>query len=310
MIFYLAKKILLLVLTLFLVSFIVFALVRFIPGDPVLAIAGAEATPEVIEETRLALGLNRPMVDQYFVYLKGLVHGDLGSSLKTHQSVWEDIIHRLPASLELALAGIIVSVAVGMTLGIIAGLRPGNWVDLTARFISLFGVSSPTFWTGLLFVLAFGYYWRLFPIAGRGTLQHLVLPSVTVSLTSMAFLTRLTRATLMEVLAEDYIRTARAKGLPPVRVILKHAVRNSLIAPLTVAGLEFGRLMSGVIVIEIIFAWPGIGKLLIDSIQFRDWPAIQGLILVYAFIFALANTGVDLIYPIIDPRMRQGIGQR
>ena len=310
MIFYLAKKVLLLILTLFLVSFIVFALVRFIPGDPVLAIAGAEATPEVIEETRLALGLNRPMLDQYFVYLKGFVHGDLGSSLKTHQSVWEDIIHRLPASLELALAGMFVSVAVGMTLGIIAGLRPGNWADLTARFISLIGVSSPTFWTGLLFVLAFGYYWRLFPIAGSGTLRHLVLPAVTVSLTSMAFLTRLTRATLMEVLSEDYIRTARAKGLPPVRVILKHALRNSLIAPLTVAGLEFGRLMSGVIVIEIIFAWPGIGKLLIDSIQFRDWPVIQGLILVYAFIFALANTGVDLIYPIIDPRMRQEIGQR
>jgi ABC-type dipeptide/oligopeptide/nickel transport system permease component len=308
--YYISKRILLLLLTLLIVSFIVFALVRLIPGDPVLAIAGAEATPEVIEEMRTALGLDRPILPQYVVYMKGLFRGDLGSSLKTQQMVGEDILRRLPATLELAVAGMFVSLVVGISLGILAGLRPGNWVDVSARLVSLFGVSSPTFWTGLLFVLAFGYYWRLFPIAGSGGLQHLVLPAITVSLTSMAFLTRLTRASLMEVLSEDYIRTARAKGLSPMRVVVKHALRNSLIAPLTVAGLEFGRLISGVIVIEIIFAWPGIGKLLIDSIQFRDWPVIQGLILVYAFIYAAVNTGVDLMYAVLDPRMKLNTGQR
>jgi ABC-type dipeptide/oligopeptide/nickel transport system permease component len=300
---YITRRIAHLIPTLFIVSFLVFALVRMIPGDPVTAIAGIEAPPEVIEKMRSALGLDKPIFTQYFLYLKGILQGDFGTSLRTHQSVWSEIWRRLPATTELAVAGMIVSLTFGIILGVVAGLRPGNLADTFARGISLFGVSSPTFWTGLLFVLAFGYYWRLFPIAGSGELRHLVLPAVTVSLTSLAFITRLTRANMMEVLSEDYIRTARAKGLSPVRIVLKHALRNALIAPLTVAGLELGRLISGVIVIEIIFAWPGIGKLLIDSIQFRDWPLIQGLILTFALIFALVNVVVDLTYVILDPRI-------
>ncbi len=301
---YVGKRVLYVIPTLLILSFIVFGLVRLIPGDPVLAIAGPDATPEVLEEMRTALGLNRPILSQYGIYLKGLLVGDLGTSLRTRQQVWSEIGRRLPSTLELAAAGMIVSLIVGIGLGIIGALRPGNWTDASTRLISLLGVSSPTFWTGLLLVLAFGYYWRLFPIAGSGGLRYLVLPAVTVSLTSLAFITRLTRASLMEVFSQDYIRTARAKGAPPVRVIVHHALQNALIAPLTVAGLEFGRLVSGVIVIETIFAWPGIGKLLIEAIQFRDWPVIQGLILTFALIFTIVNLAVDILYGILDPRIR------
>ena len=197
----------------------------------------------------------------------------------------------------------LLSLVVGVGLGVLAALRPGGTVDALARFVSLFGVSSPTFWTGLLFILAFAYYWRLFPISGRGGLEHLVLPAATVSLTSVAFISRLTRASLLEVLSQDYVRTARAKGTAGSRVVLKHALRNALMSPITVAGLEFGRLLSGVIVIEIIFSWPGTGRLLVNAIQFRDFPVIQGLVLVYALIFALVNLAVDLVYAALDPRI-------
>lgn len=301
---YMVRRIIYLIPTLLILSFIVFILVRLIPGDPVLAIAGPDATPEVLEEMRTALGLDRPILTQYVVYLKGLLVGNLGTSLRTHQQVWIEIWRRLPSTVKLATAGMMLSLIMGISLGIVSALQPGNWVDASTRLVSLLGVSSPTFWTGLLFVLAFGYYWRLFPIAGSGGIHHLVLPAATVSLTSLAFITRLTRASLMEVFSQDYIRTARAKGLPPVRVIVHHALQNALIAPLTVAGLEFGRLVSGVIVIETIFAWPGIGKLLIDAMQFRDWPVIQGLILTFALIFVVVNLAVDIIYAILDPRIR------
>jgi peptide/nickel transport system permease protein len=301
---YVARRIIHLVPTLFIVSFIVFVLVRLIPGDPVLAMAGPDATPEVLEEMRTALGLNRPILTQYGLYLKGIFQGDFGTSMRTHQPVWGEIWRRLPSTLELATAGMLVSLLFGMGMGVTAALRPGRWMDALTRVVSLLGVSSPTFWTGLLFVLAFGYYWRIFPIAGSGGIQHLVLPAATVSLTSLAFITRLTRASLIEAFSQDYIRTARAKGLSPVRIVAKHALRNALIVPLTVAGLEFARLMSGVIVIETIFAWPGIGKLLIEAIQFRDWPVIQGLILTFALIFAIVNVGVDMIYAMLDPRIR------
>jgi ABC-type dipeptide/oligopeptide/nickel transport system permease component len=301
---YIGRRLLYLIPTFFILSFIVFTLVRLIPGDPVMAIAGPDSTPEVLQEMREALGLDRPVANQYLVYLKGLFKGDLGTSLRTHQPVWIEIGLRFSSTVELAAAGMMVSLFVGITLGVLAALRPGNWLDAFTRLISLFGVSSPTFWTGLLFVLAFGYYWRLFPIAGSGTIWHLVLPAATVSLTSLAFITRLTRASLIEVFSQDYVQTARAKGASPVRVIIHHSLQNALIAPLTVAGLEFGRLVSGVIVIETIFAWPGIGKLLIEAIQFRDWPVIQGLILTFALLFAVVNLIVDILYAVIDPRIR------
>jgi len=300
---YMLRRLEHLIPTLIIVSFIVFALVRMIPGDPVLAIAGVESTPEQIEKLRQKLGVDQSIAPQYFRYLTHLLQGDLGTSIRTAEPVITTILDRLPATIELAVAGMSISLLFGIILGIVSGLRPGNWVDTLARIISLVGVSSPTFWTGLLFVLAFGYYWRIFPVAGSGGLKFLVLPAITISLASLAFITRLTRANLIEVLSEDYIRTARAKGVPPILVVVKHALRNALIAPLTIAGLEFGRLISGVIVIEIIFAWPGIGKLLIDSIQFRDWPVIQGLILTFALMFAFVNVGVDMIYVILDPRI-------
>lgn len=300
---YLLRRLTNLVPTLLLVSFLVFAAVRMIPGDPVSAIAGPDATPEIMDQVREALGLNEPMLVQYGHFLLGLIRLDLGNSISTRQPVSQEIARRLPATLELAGAAMLISLLLGVLLGIAAALGRGGPIDFGARLVSLFGVSSPTFWTGLLFILAFGYYWRIFPMAGRGTLLHLVLPAFTVSLTSVAFISRLTRATLLEVLSLDYVRTARAKGAPPVRVVLKHALRNALMSPITVAGLEFGRLLSGVIVIEIIFSWPGTGRLLINAIQLRDFPIIQGLVLTYAAIFAVVNMLVDVLYAVLDPRI-------
>lgn len=289
--------------TLLVVSFLVFAWVRMIPGDPVSAIAGPDATPEIMDQVREALGLNEPMLTQYGHFLSGLARLNLGTSLATRQPVAKEIARRLPATLELAGAAMLISLVLGILLGVAAALGRGGPLDFIARLVSLIGVSSPTFWTGLIFILAFGYYLRIFPMAGRGTPLHLVLPSFTVALTSVAFISRLTRATLLEVLSLDYVRTARAKGLPPTFVVVKHALRNALIGPITVAGLEFGRLLSGVIVIEIIFSWPGTGRLLINAIQLRDFPVIQGLVLTYAAIFAIVNMLVDVLYAVLDPRI-------
>jgi peptide/nickel transport system permease protein len=301
---YVVKRLLQLIPSLLVLSLLVFSLVRMIPGDPVSAIAGQDATQEVLDEMREALGLNKPFLVQYGTYLEGLVYGDLGMSLRTRQPVLSEIGHRLPATMELAGAGILISLFGGIAFGILAALKPGNWADSSTRVVSLLGVSLPTFFSGLLFVLVFGYYLRLLPIAGRGGWEHLVLPALTISLTSLAFITRLTRASLLEVLSTDYIRTARAKGASIGRIIMGHALQNALIGPITVAGLEFGRLVSGVIVVETIFAWPGIGRYLIDAISFRDWPVIQGLILTFAVLFALVNLAVDVLYAVIDPRIR------
>lgn len=289
--------------TLLVVSFLVFTSVRMIPGDPVSAIAGPDATPEIMDQVREALGLNEPLLTQYGSFLSGLARLNLGTSLATRQPVAKEIARRLPATLELAGAAMFISLVLGILLGVAAALGRGGPIDFIARLVSLIGVSSPTFWTGLILILAFGYYLRIFPMAGRGTPLHLVLPSFTVALTSVAFISRLTRATLLEVLSLDYVRTARAKGLPPTFVVVKHALRNALIGPITVAGLEFGRLLSGVIVIEIIFSWPGTGRLLINAIQLRDFPVIQGLVLTYAAIFAIVNMLVDVLYAVLDPRI-------
>lgn len=303
---YLGHRITHLFITLFFVSFIVFAMVRMIPGDPALVMAGPEATPEIVEQLRTSLGLDQPFYLQYWIFLERLWGGDLGDSFQTHQSVLKEIGMRLPATLQLAAAGILLSVLLGVGLGVLAALRPGRSIDTLARLISLFGVSSPTFFTGLIFILAFGYYLRLLPFAGSGGLRFLILPAVTISLSGVAFISRLTRSSMLEALSQDYVRTAWAKGLPPHKVILKHALRNALLAPITVIGLQFGHMLSGVIVIEIIFTWPGTGKLFIDSILFRDFPVIQGLILTYTVIFALVNVGVDLLYALIDPRIELG----
>lgn len=292
--------------TLLLVSFVVFAMVRMIPGDPALVMAGPEATPQIVEQLRTSLGLDQPFYLQYWVFLSRLWKGDLGESFQTHQPVLKEIGMRLPATLQLAVAGILISVLLGAALGILSALRPGKSIDMFARLISLFGVSSPTFFTGLMFMLAFGYYLQLLPFAGSGGLRFLILPAVTVSLPGIAFICRLTRSSLLEVLSQDFVRTAWAKGSPAWIVILKHALRNALLAPITVIGLQFGHMLSGVIAIEIIFTWPGTGKLLIDSVLFRDFPVIQGLILAYTVIFALVNVGVDLLYVMIDPRIELG----
>jgi peptide/nickel transport system permease protein/oligopeptide transport system permease protein len=301
---YIARRLLQLVPTLVAVSFLIFLMVRLIPGDPALLIAGENASPELVASIRERLGLDRPLLLQYGAYLGSLVRGDLGTSLRTHRPVAEEIAARLPATLQLAVASGLIFTVVGVLLGVTAGIRRGRWPDHLVRVLSLVGVSSPAFWIGILLMLAFSLQLRLLPSAGRGTLAHVVLPAVTASLVGIALVSRLVRASIIEILGEDYVRTARAKGLAHRAVVYRHVLFNALIPAVTILGLEFGVLLGGLVVVESVFAWPGSGKLLIDAIRMRDYPVVQSVVLLFAFMLAAVNLLVDLLCGVLDPRIR------
>jgi peptide/nickel transport system permease protein/oligopeptide transport system permease protein len=301
---YVARRVVQLVPTLLAVTLLIFLMVRLIPGDPALLIAGENATPELLAAIRERLGLDRPLLVQYGVYLAHLVRGDLGTSLRTHRPVGEEIAARLPATLELAVAAGLIFTVLGVLLGVAAGIRRGRWPDHLVRVLSLVGVSSPGFWIGILLMLAFSLQLRLLPSAGRGTLAHVVLPAVTASLVGIALVARLVRTSIIEILEEDYVRTAWAKGLARPRVVYRHALLNALIPAVTILGLEFGALLGGLVVVESVFAWPGSGKLLIDAIRMRDYPVVQSLVLVFACMLALVNLAVDVLCGLLDPRIR------
>jgi len=301
---YVARRVLQLVPTLVVVSFLIFLMVRLIPGDPALLIAGENATPELVASIRERLGLDRPLLLQYWSYLGNVLRGDLGTSLRTHRPVAEEIAARLPATLQLAVASGLIFTVLGVPLGVTAGIRRGHWPDHLVRVISLVGVSSPAFWIGILLMLAFSLQLRILPSAGRGTLAHVVLPAVTASLVGIALVSRLVRASIIEILGEDYVRTARAKGLPHRAVVYRHVLFNALIPAVTILGLEFGVLLGGLVVVESVFAWPGSGKLLIDAIRMRDYPVVQSVVLLFAFMLAVVNLLVDLLCGLLDPRIR------
>jgi peptide/nickel transport system permease protein len=301
---YVARRVLQLVPTLVVVSFLIFLMVRLIPGDPALLIAGENATPELVASIRERLGLDRPLLLQYWTYLKNVLRGDLGTSLRTHRPVAEEIAARLPATLQLAVASGLIFTVLGVPLGVAAGIRRGRWPDHLVRVISLVGVSSPAFWIGILLMLAFSLQLRILPSAGRGTLAHVVLPAVTASLVGIALVSRLVRASIIEILGEDYVRTARAKGLAHRAVVYRHVLFNALIPAVTILGLEFGVLLGGLVVVESVFAWPGSGKLLIDAIRMRDYPVVQSVVLLFAFMLAVVNLLVDLLCGLLDPRIR------
>jgi len=301
---YTLRRILISIPTLVGVLVIVFMMVRLAPGDPAVLLAGEFASPEVIERARARFGLDRSYPEQFVRFIGGLAQGDLGRSTRTNRLVTEDLANFFPNTLELALAAIVVALIVGIPAGVISALRPNGPLDFGVTFVALLGVSMPVFWFGLLAILFFSVQLGWFPVAGRGTWQHLVLPAITLGLSSTAIIARMTRSSMLEVLNLDFVRTARAKGLPDRSVVLKHALRNALVPVVTVVGLQFGALLAGAVITETVFTWPGIGRLLVDSIRARDYPVVQGAVLLIAVSFVLVNLVVDLIYGFIDPRIR------
>ena len=301
---YAVRRVLISIPTVLGVLLIVFLMVRLAPGDPAMRLAGEFADQATIERIRERFGLNRPMHEQFGIFIANLAQGDLGRSTRTNRPVIEDLRQYFPNTLELALGAITVSLLIGIPAGIIAALRQNTWADLVIMFGALIGVSMPVFWFGLLAILYFSVQLGWFPVAGRGTFSHLVLPAFTLGVSSMAIVARMTRSSMLEVLSQDYIRTARAKGLINNAVVLKHAFRNALVPVVTIIGLQFGQLMAGAVLTERVFTWPGIGRLLVDSIDARDYPVVQGAVLLIAVSFILINIVVDVVYAIIDPRIR------
>ncbi len=285
------------------IVFFVTLILDLIPGDPVLIILGQNATAEQVAALRHELGLDRPLVIRYADYIGRALTGDLGRSIMTKRSVAAEVADAWPNTLLLASAAIAIAVAFGIGLGALSALRPNGWLDLGVRVLALLGLSMPIFWIGLVFIYIFGFYLRLLPIGGSGTPQHLVLPAVTLALPSVALVARMTRSSLLEVLGEDYVRTARAKGLAEPVVLFGHALKNALIPVVTVIGLQFGQLLGGAILTETVFAWPGLGRLVVLAIFARDYPLLQGIVLIFALSYVVVNLLVDLAYAWLDPRI-------
>jgi len=301
---YLVRRLLLTIPVLLGVATLVFSLIHFIPGDPAQAMLGEGAAPEDVAQLRERLGLDRPILVQYGSFLQGLARGDLGVSLRNDQPVLQQIVERMPATAELAFASMAVAVLIALPLGIIAAVWRGTAVDYGAMTLSLVGISIPNFWLGPLLAIVFAVELGWLPVGGRGTLAHLILPSVTLGAALAAILARMTRASLLEELGEPYVLAARAKGVSRTRAILHHAFRNSLIPIVTILGLQFGVVLTGAVITETIFAWPGIGRLLIQSISFRDYPTVQGCVLLIAVTYVGVNLITDLTYGFLDPRIR------
>lgn len=290
---------------------VVFLVVHLIPGDPVRALLGDQATAAQIARTRQDLGLDQPLVVQFLDYLARLLRGDLGVSIASRQPVADQIAARLPSTATLAIAGVLMSVVIGVPLGVLSATLRGRFADFVTLVISSFGVAAPPFWIGILLSTAFAIHLGWLPAIGGGEpgdtgsiLRALVLPATALGLSGMALVARMTRSSMLDVLSEDYVRTARAKGLGERAVIYKHALRNAAIPIVTVIGLNFGHLLGGTIVMETVFARPGIGKLLLDAILGRDYPVVQGVTLVIAVSFVLVNLLTDLTYPFFDPRLK------
>ena len=303
---FLARRLLLAIPVLLGVATLVFALLHLVPGDPVQAMLGDAASPQSVAELRSRLGLDRPLHLQYAAFVAGAAHGDLGVSLRTNERVTAAIAARLPATVELALAAILVALVIAIPAGVVAAVNPDSGVDHAATTFALVGISMPNFWLGPLLAIVFSVGLGWFPVSGRGTLAHLVLPAITLGAPLAAVLARMTRASLIDELRELYITAARARGLPPGRVVMKHAFRNSLIPIVTVLGLQVGGVLTGAVITETIFAWPGVGRLLIQSIGFRDYPVVQGCVLFIAMTYVSVNLLTDVAYAYLDPRIRVG----
>lgn len=292
--------------TLFGVSVAVFLLLHLVPGDPARMVAGLDATEADLVLIRQDLGLDKSLPEQYLTWLNNLLHGNMGKSTRSRNPVTYEIGLRMPATWQLTAVSITIAVVIGMVTGIIAATRRNSVWDYGSMVAALLGICTPSFWLGLMLMLIFAVQLHWFPTSGRGDWRHLVLPGFTLGAGAAAIIARVTRSSLLEVLHQDYIRTATAKGLRPATVIYRHALKNALIPVVTVVGLEFGYLLAGAVITETVFAYPGIGRLLVDSIGFRDFPVVQGILLILATQFVLINLVVDLIYAWLDPRIHYG----
>jgi ABC-type dipeptide/oligopeptide/nickel transport system permease component len=289
------------------VTLVVFAMTWLTPGDPVVALLGESAqgiSAEAREDLRRELGLDQPWPVQYLSYVGGLVQGDLGTSIRSRRPVLVEVTDRLPATAELAIAGLAIAIVLGVSLGVAAALKRRTWVDAAAIAVALIGVSVPVFWSGFLLMMVFSLELGWLPASGRGDWRNLILPATTVGVASAAFIARITRGAVLETLGQDYVRTARAKGLRARVVVVRHALRNALLPIVTVVGLQLGSLLGGAVLTETVFAWPGVGRMLVDAIIARDLPLVQGTVLVISLLFILVNLAVDLSYAAINPRVR------
>jgi peptide/nickel transport system permease protein/oligopeptide transport system permease protein len=301
---HIVRTLLLSLVTLFGVSVLIFLMLRVLPGDPARVLAGLDASVEQVDRLRAELGLDEPLLSQYWSFISGVLQGDLGTSARTSRPVALEIVARMPATLTLAMVATLIGSVVGVSAGVIAAVRRNSVLDHVISSVAMIGVSMPVYWLGLLLILLFAVTLGWLPAAGSEGPLSIVLPGATLGAFSTALISRMTRASMLEVLGQDFIRTAQAKGAPPTTVIVKHGLRNAFIPILTVISLQFGALLGGAVLTETVFGWPGIGRLLVDSISARDFAVVQGLVLVYATLFVLLNVVVDALYVVVDPRIR------
>jgi peptide/nickel transport system permease protein len=324
---YIFKRILLFIPTLLGISVIAFLLMHIMPGDPAIIMLGQDANPADVHRLDALLGLNRPIYVQLLVYLNSLIHGDLGTSIFQSEHVSTLIMQHLPETIELAVAAMIISLLIAVPLGILSAVKQFSWFDYGSMIFAQLGVSMPVFWLGMLLIIAFSVHLHWLPSFGMGptlgegihtavmtgnvyalvdSFLHLLMPAFTLGVMGAAIISRMVRSAMLEVLKEDYVRTAEAKGVRAFSVIVKHALRNALMPIITIVGLQFGALLGGAIATETVFAWPGIGQLVVTAISQRDFPVVQGCVIVVALLFAVVNLVVDILYAVVNPKIRQG----
>lgn len=303
---YIVQRLLAALVTLIGVSLIVFLLVRLLPGDPARVIAGLLASEQDVQRIRVQLGLDQPLPVQYALFFGRMIQGDLGMSARTQEPVLREILARLPATMKLAVISMTIAGILGVLGGVLAAYRRNSKLDFLISVGTLFGVSMPVYWLGLMLIVLFAVRLHWLPAAGSEKPTSYIMPSLTLAAFSVALIARMTRSSMLEVLGEDYVRTARAKGLREQAVVLRHALKNALIPVITVIGLQFGALLGGAVLTETVFGWPGMGQLLVDSIFARDYPVVQGSVLVFSLLFILVNLAIDIMYAYIDPRIHYG----
>jgi ABC-type dipeptide/oligopeptide/nickel transport system permease component len=301
---YVARRVMLTIPVLLGVATLVFSLIHMVPGDPAVAMLGEGAAPDDVAALKRSMGLDRPLFEQYLSFLGGVVRGDLGRSFRTGQPVSAMIVERVPATVELALAAMLVALLVAVPLGVVAAIHQHKWPDHAAMAFALAGISIPNFWLGPLLAIVFAVELGWLPVAGRSGWSSLVLPAVALGMALSAILARMTRASLLDELGELYLRAARARGVSSRRAVMAHALRNALVPLITILALQFGAVLTGSVITETIFAWPGIGRLLVQSIGFRDYPLVQGCILFIAVTYVSVNLITDVLYGTVDPRIR------
>lgn len=303
MIWFITKRLMQTIPVIFGVTIVVFVIMQLVPGDPAVLLAGEGATKETIEALREQLGLHQPLYVQYFDYVSNLLRGDMGFSLKNNQPVLQEIMTRLPITLELAIFSTLITIVLGMLAGIISAIKPYSILDTVVMVVALLGISLPSFWFGLMLMYSFSVKLHIFPVAGWDSMLHVVLPAFTLGAGGAAIVARMTRSSMLEVIRQDYIRTARAKGVKERVIIYKHALRNALIPVITVVGLQFGALLGGTVLVESIFAINGLGRMIVDAIRMRDLPVVQGGVLVASLVFVVVNLIVDILYRLFNKRI-------